>query len=192
MMNILEEKISIDELMNGYSSRKSEDAKSRYLSAKVKTVDYMPFEEACVIADMIIANSVFDSNQNIKVDSCKKYLLYIYSLIYYYTNVDIHENSWVKEFNELNKQNMIEPIISLIPEKIIGEFDAILKMKTDDAMTNYYNIQSYIDKKIVDFLPMFAKTMSTSLQRIETVLDDISKNPTIKDNIFHFLSALNS
>lgn len=177
---IQEEKISINELIDNYNNRKSEEAKNRYLLAKIKIVNYMPFEKICGIVDIIIENSMFGDNKNIKIDSCKKYLLYLYSLLYYYTNIEVHAEKWLEEFNLLNKNNMIENIIALIPEKIIGEFDAVLKMKTDDVITNYCTIQSYIDSKLSFYYPKLSNLIIKGLQTLENIVTNIDENK-IKD-----------
>lgn len=163
------EKIGIDDLIKGYDRLQSSQAKERYLKEKVKYIEYTNFEVVCFYVDKIIANSMFDKNGDIKVDSCQKYLQYIFALLSFYTNIDIHAEQWILEFNKLRRYGLLEEIIKGIPETEVNTLDAILEMKSNDAMTNYYNIQNWATKKLGEFYPFIAKG-------INEILEALSKN----------------
>lgn len=78
------EKISVDDLIKGYDKLQSPQAKDRYLKEKIKYTEYTNFEVVCFYVDKIIANSMFNKNGDIKVDSCQKYLQYIFTLLFLY------------------------------------------------------------------------------------------------------------
>lgn len=163
------EKISVDDLIKGYDRLQSSQAKERYLKEKVKYIEYTNFEVVCFYVDKIIANSMFDKKGDIKVDSCQKYLQYIFTLLAFYTNIDIHAEQWILEFNKLRRYGLLEEIIKGIPETEVNTLDAVLEMKSNDAMTNYYNIQNWATKKLGEFYPFIAKG-------INEILEALSKN----------------
>lgn len=170
------EKISVDDLIKGYDKLQSTQAKDRYLKEKVKYIEYTNFEVVCFYADKIIANSMFDKNGDIKVDSCQKYLQYVFTLLSFYTNIDIHANQWVLEFNKLKRYGLLEKIIDGIPEAEVGTLDAILEMKSNDAITNYYNIQSWATKKLGEFYPYIAKGINDVLESLSKSFESLDEN----------------
>lgn len=181
-----EKKIELDWLISKYNSFKSEEAKKVFLEKSVKTVEYTNFEVVCGYADIIVAQSMFDKNGDISIDSCKKYLLYIYTLIAFYTNINVHAQGWTKEFNSICRYGLLDKIIKLIPESEIATLDAVLEMKTGDVNINYYNIQNWLTKKLGDFYPYMAKGLDSFLKNLEEFLTNLDEDKIIqffKDNI---------
>lgn len=170
------EKISIDDLIKGYDKLQSIQAKDRYLKEKVKYTEYTNFEVACFYADKIIANSMFDKNGDIKVDSCQKYLQYVFTLLSFYTNIDVHANQWVLEFNKLKRYGLLEKIIDGVPETEIDTLEAVLEMKSNDAITNYYNIQNWATKKLGEFYPYIAKGINDVLESLSKSFENLDEN----------------
>lgn len=170
------EKISIDDLIKGYDKLQSTQAKERYLKEKVKYIEYTNFEVVCFYVDKIIANSMFDKNGNVRVDSCQKYLQYIFTLLSFYTNIDTHANQWILEFNKLRRYGLLEEIIKGIPETEVNTLDAILEMKSNDAMTNYYNIQNWVTKKLGEFYPFIAKGVNEVLESLSKSFENLDEN----------------
>lgn len=169
------EKISIDDLIKGYDKLQSSQAKDRFLKEKVKYTEYTNFEVVCFYADRIIATSMFDKNGDIKVDSCQKYLQYIFALFSFYTNVDVHAEQWILEFNKLRRCGLLEEIIKGIPETEVNTLDAVLEMKSNDAMTNYYNFQNWATKKLGDFYPYASKIINIFLEKTENIIKNIDE-----------------
>jgi hypothetical protein len=169
------EKISIDDLIKGYDRLQSSQAKDRFLKEKVKYTEYTNFEVVCFYVDRIIANSMFDKNGDIKVDSCQKYLQYMFALLSFYTNVDVHGEQWILEFNKLRRYGLLEEIIKGIPEAEISTLDAILEMKSNDAMTNYYNIQNWATKKLGEFYPFIAKGINEILEGLSKSIENLDE-----------------
>jgi len=169
------EKIGVDDLIKGYDRLQSSQAKDRYLKEKVKYTEYTNFEVVCFYVDKIIANSMFDKKGDIKVDSCQKYLQYIFTLLSFYTNVDIHANQWILEFNKLRRYGLLEKIIEGIPEAEVNTLDAVLEMKANDAMTNYYNIQNWATKKLGEFYPFIAKGINEILEGLGKCIENLDE-----------------
>lgn len=180
------EKISIDDLIKGYDRLQSSQAKERYLKEKVKYTEYTNFEVVCFYVDRIIANSMFDKNGDIKVDSCQKYLQYMFALLSFYTNVDVHAEQWILEFNKLRRYGLLEKIVKGIPEAEINTLDAVLEMKSNDAMTNYYNIQNWATKKLGEFYPFIAKGINEVLEALSKYITEFDE-----DKIRQMLANIN-
>lgn len=180
------EKISIDDLIKGYNRLQSSQAKERYLKEKVKYTEYTNFEVVCFYVDRIIANSMFDKNGDIKVDSCQKYLQYMFALLSFYTNVDVHAEQWILEFNKLRRYGLLEKIVKGIPEAEINTLDAVLEMKSNDAMTNYYNIQNWATKKLGEFYPFIAKGINEVLEALSKYITEFDE-----DKIRQMLANIN-
>jgi len=171
-----EKKIELDWLISKYNSFKSEEAKKVFLEKSVKTVEYTNFEVVCGYADIIVAQSMFDKNGDVSVDSCKKYLLYIYTLIAFYTNINVHAQGWTKEFNSICRYELLDKIIKLIPESEVATLDAVLEMKTGDVRVNYYNIQNWLTKKLGDFYPYIGKEINNLLVVLEQSLANLDED----------------
>lgn len=175
-----EKKVELDWLISKYNSFRSDEAKKVFLEKTVKTVIYTNFEVVCSYVDIIIAQSMFNKNGDILMDSCKKYLLYIYTLIAFYTNINVHANNWTKEFNSICRYGLLDKIIKLIPESEIATLDAVLEMKTGDANINYYNIQNWLTKKLGDFYPYIAKSLDSFLNNSQGILENLDEDKIIQ------------
>lgn len=181
-----EKKIELDWLISKYNSFRSDEAKKVFLEKSVKTVEYTNFEVVCGYADIIIAQSMFNKNGDILMDSCKKYLLYIYTLIAFYTNLNVHANGWTKEFNLICRYELLDKIIELIPESERNTLEAVLEMKANDARVNYYNVQNWLTKKLGDFYPYIAKGIDSLLGSLEHFVEDLDE-----DKITQILKNIN-
>lgn len=180
-----EKKIELDWLISKYNSFRSDEAKKVFLEKTIKTVTYTNFEVVCGYADIIIAQSMFNKNGDVLMDSCKKYLLYIYTLIAFYTNINVHANSWTKEFNSICRYGLLDKIIKAIPESEVATLDAVLEMKTGDVSINYYNVQNWLTKKLGEFYPYISKGINILLENAGDFLKKIdSKDIDNFINIF--------
>jgi hypothetical protein len=97
--------------------------------------------------------------------------MYTFAILKLYTNLDVHEDNFTDEFDKLCKAKMLNEIIALIDEDQIKTFETVLKMKTDDAITNNYGIQNYINKNIVPviskYFDMFVNNMAEMMQNVD-------------------------
>ena len=175
-----EKKVELDWLISKYNSFRSDEAKKVFLKKTIKTVTYTNFEVVCGYADIIIAQSMFNKNGDILMDSCKKYLLYIYTLIAFSTNINVHASSWTKEFNSICRYGLLDEIIELIPESEKVTLNAILEMKTGDVNINYYNIQDWLTKNLGDFYPYIAKSLDNFLNNSQGILENLDEDKIIQ------------
>lgn len=92
-----------------------------------------------------------DDNVKMEINSPVRYLLYVYTLLTVYTNIETHKESMLAEYDALTSAGLKDLIIAKIPEAERKEFDAVLKMVADDYYTNYFETHSYIDRIIDRF-----------------------------------------
>ncbi len=140
----MEERINVKEFVDGYEKSKN---KPVYLK-KLTINDYVPYGEKCFLANKIIESTSYDAQRNIKIDSAARYLLFVYTLLKSYTNLDVTAAHMTEEFDLLNRYGLIDEITNLIPEKEVNEFNKILSMTYEDFMTNHYEIHGFITDTI--------------------------------------------
>ena len=168
--------ISVKEFVKTIKNRASEDARRVYIEGTLAVKDYERYEAVCAICDQIIANSYFTTDGQFKVDSCKKYLLYVSALLNTYTNIKFDENDMLGDFNLLQRYGLIDVIINYIPESQVAMFDSVLNMKSNDIMTNYYEPHAFVKEQLVKFAPLIHGWIESFLGAAEEMIKDIDVN----------------
>ena len=168
--------VSVKEFVKTIKNRASEDARRVYIEGTLAVKDYERYEVVCAICDQIIANSYFTTDGQFKVDSCKKYLLYVSALLNTYTNIKFDENDMLGDFNLLQRYGLIDVIINYIPEAQVAMFDSVLNMKSNDIMTNYYEPHAFVKEQLVKFAPLIHGWIESFLGAAEEMIKDIDVN----------------
>lgn len=168
--------VSVKEFVKTIKNRASEDARRVYIEGTLAVKDYERYEVVCAICDQIIANSYFTTDGQFKVDSCKKYLLYVSALLNTYTNIRFDENDMLGDFNLLQRYGLIDVIINYIPEAQVAMFDSVLNMKSNDIMTNYYEPHAFVKEQLVKFAPLIHGWIESFLGAAEEMIKDIDVN----------------
>ena len=173
-----ENAITIDKLIDGYLKRTSIKMKEEYLKTVIKVKPYVSYGVKIFLADTIIKTSCLKDGR-VYIDSCKKYLLYIYALIDTYTNIEINRKEWMFQYDRLDSLGLIEPILALISEKERATFKTILDMKLDDLMTNRYGIYAYIDEQIdrvTKIAPEIGKAFGPLIDELNKQVETLDEN----------------
>ena len=168
--------VSVKEFVKTIKNRASEDARRVYIEGTLAVKDYERYEVVCAICDQIIANSYFTTDGQFKVDSCKKYLLYVSALLNTYTNIRFDENDMLGDFNLLQRYGLIDVIINYIPEAQVAMFDSVLNMKSNDIMTNYYEPHAFVKEQLVKFAPLIHGWIESFLSAAESFMGEIDMN----------------
>ena len=168
--------VSVKEFVKTIKNRASEDARRVYIEGTLAVKDYERYEVVCAICDQIIVNSYFTTDGQFKVDSCKKYLLYVSALLNTYTNIRFDENDMLGDFNLLQRYGLIDVIINYIPEAQVAMFDSVLNMKSNDIMTNYYEPHAFVKEQLVKFAPLIHGWIESLLGAAEEMIKDIDIN----------------
>ena len=165
--------VTVKEFVKSLTNRSSDDARRVYLEGTLAVRDYERYEVVCAICDQIIASSYFTANGQFRVDSCKKYLLYVSALLNTYTNIKFDENDALGDFNLLQRYGLVDVIISYIPEAQVAMFDSVLNMKSNDMMTNYYEPHAFVREQVVKFAPLIHGWIESFLGAAEEVVGEI-------------------
>lgn len=168
--------ISVKEFVKTIKNRASEDARRVYIEGTLAVKDYERYEVICAICDQIIANSYFTTDGQFKVDSCKKYLLYVSALLNTYTNIRFDKNDMLGDFNLLQRYGLIDIIINYIPEAQVAIFDSVVNMKSNDIMTNYYEPHAFVKEQLVKFAPLIHGWIESFLGVTEEIIKDVDIN----------------
>lgn len=168
--------VTVKEFVKALTNRSSDDARRVYLEGTLAVKDYERYEVVCAICDQIVASSYFTADGQFKVDSCKKYLMYVSALLNTYTNIRFDENDALGDFNLLQRYGLVDVIISYIPESQVTMFDSVLNMKSNDLMTNYYEPHAFVREQVVKFAPLIHKWIEGFLDVAEDVVKEIDIN----------------
>lgn len=161
-------KATVEEFVKKYNQFNSTELKANYVKSMVDENKYIDYLVKVKYAQDIISISCLDKNGNIKLNSPKRYSLYIHTIINLYTYIEIPENKWNECLDLLEKNNLIEVIMTTISKSEIKRFDTVLKMCQDDLMVNNYEIQGYISRNI-------EKIKETALITCEPIITSLSK-----------------
>lgn len=168
--------ITVKEFVKALTNRSSDDARRVYLEGTLAVKDYERYEVVCAICDQIIASSYFTTDGQFKVDSCKKYLMYVSALLNTYTNIQFDENDALGDFNLLQRYGLVDVIIGYIPDAQVAMFDSVLNMKSNDLMTNYYEPHAFVKEQVVKFAPLIHGWIDSFLNMAEDVVKEIDIN----------------
>lgn len=149
------EKINVKEFVDNYVKA----GNKTICLKKIKIKDYVSYGEKAFLAQKIVESTSYDNNRNIKIDSPSRYLLFVYTLLKNYTNLDLSPDFMIEEFDMLNRYGIVDEIIRLIPEKEVEEFNKVLSMTYDDFIANHYEIHGFI---------------TNMMQKISNVIDGTS------------------
>lgn len=181
----MSEKIDVFEFVEKYNSVSE---KQRLLDETVPKDTYVDYLVKQKYARDILTVSCLDSNGNIKLNSCKKYMLYVYTVFTLYTNIDISENKMVLAFDALDRYKLIDIILAEIPEAELNTFNTVLQMCQDDMMTNNYEIHGYINRNIENITAEFSKVLAPIVSSLSKKLDEVNTDEFIQG----FLKTLNN
>lgn len=93
-----------------------------------------------------------------------QYFMFVIRLIANYTDIDMGERI-LDSYDSLNKENMINEIISTIPQTEYEEWRTLLQMCDDDAYENLRSMPSWLETKF-DSMKLVFDSMSEVLGQI--------------------------
>ena len=134
--------MKVDEFIRKYNSAKDKD---KFLTNCIK-VQYVPYHEKMSDCEMIIISTTKMDNE-FKINSPMRFMLFITTLLSRYTEIGEDEDL-LTVFETLDENNLVDQIISKIPEKEYAAYNTILNMELDDYMENNRSITAYISNKI--------------------------------------------
>lgn len=132
---------------------------------------YIPYEQKIAICRKVIDTTYYtviaDGTKIYKPNSVTHKMFYILSLINEYTDIAINFDSALSDFNELEKNNLTELLLSNIPEVETKRFMNIMDMLLEDIMESR-SITSFLETKI----EAFNLVLNSFFDTLQTVIGD--------------------
>lgn len=161
-----EKKITVKDFVKQYKKLNSDATKNIYIKSMIKDDCYIPYAVKIATANTILENSCFDKDGNIKFDSCKKYLMYVWAIFSLYTDIELEVKNIMDEYDVLQKEGLIDIIIDSISDIEKKEFDYVLKMRQDDFIANYCGLENYIERKLKNEIKKMDNGLDILLQNL--------------------------
>lgn len=132
------------EFIEKYIEVKDDEISKREFLCQRKKEDYIPFETKVGVCETILNavnhEKVADGVTVWHKRSAYEYVIFTLKLIELYTDVDV--NDTIEDFNELNKLDLIDELMNMIPEKEFNEFQFVKALCNDDQQSNERNIMN--------------------------------------------------
>ena len=134
--------MKVDEFIRKYNSAKDKD---KFLTDCIKT-QYVPYRIKIADCDGIIKAST-GINGVFKINTPAQFMMFTIQVIIRYTEIE-KDDDILGLFEKLDELNLINAIISKIPEREYASYNTILNMVQDDYMENNRTLLSFIETKV--------------------------------------------
>lgn len=163
----MSKKINVMEFVEGYNKCSTVKARESYLK-KLNVKEYVDYEVKIALATKIVNASSFDQERPavVKVNAPMRYVLFVYTVLSYYTDLDMHSDKMFAEFNMLNKSGLVDEIFKIIPEREVSEFNNVVAMTYEDFLSNYREPHSFIANQIEKLGSLLEYIPQETLERI--------------------------
>lgn len=173
-INAMEKTLNIEEMVKEYTSTTNKVARDKFME-KVQVEPYIGYAAKIVYAKRIVESTAWnDDNGKIEIDSPIRYILYNYTLISVYTNIEMHKESMLAEYDALQSCGLKDKILEKIPTAEKVQFDYVLKMVSDDYYTNHFETHAYIDSLVDRFRNIVENFFSPISEELVHGLDKLS------------------
>lgn len=181
--------MKIREFVDGYNRCVNQQLKDRFIKDKLEINPYVSIIQKDTYSQIIVNATMYEQEDyedengetkrrktdKIKVNSIVQYIQFCRFVIQLYTNLEIENGGFAEEYDLLKSSGLLdllmvgyENVPPLIPTEEISEFRTILDLKAKDAMTNSYELHSFISNQI----ERFGKLANLSLSPILDVLKE--------------------
>ena len=155
---------------------------------------YVSYEMKITICEKVIENSYYkkssdEKTKRLHINSPAQYMLYCLCLVKEYTYIEIDLSKSLEEFNLLNESELLDVIISNIPERELKEFRMILDMVGNDVLQNEYETYAFISNQVERFGELTGVVLKPAIERLANTLENMDEK-TI-DKIVSKLQNLN-
>ena len=172
----MEKTLNIEEMVKEYTSTTNKVAREKFME-KIQVEAYVSYAAKMLYAKKIIESTAWDDdNKKIEIDSPVRYLLYVYTLISAYTNIDMHKENMLAEYDALQACGLKEKILEKIPVAEKAEFDYVLKMTADDYYANHFETHAYIDSLVDRFRNIVENFFSPLSEELVRGFDKLSSD----------------
>ena len=135
--------MTAEQFINNYNTATDKD---KFLYDCI-TKQYIPYHEK--ISDCTgIVKATTEKDGCFVINTPAQFMLFSTLFISKYTDIELKEDNILDIFEKLDELDLINKIISNIPEKEYNSYNTIFNMVLNDYMENNRNIMSFIDTKI--------------------------------------------
>ena len=134
--------MKIDEYIRKYNSAKDKD---KFLADSIMR-QYIPYSDKIADCSGIVKAST-ELDGIFKINTPAQFMMFMIQIITRYTDIEKDENI-LGMFERLDELNLINAIISKVPEREITSYNTILNMVQDDYMENNRTLLSFFETKI--------------------------------------------
>ena len=146
-----------------------------YLNSRL-VKNYIPYEEKIARCEQIVNITSYieiDGHKVYRINTPIRLVLTSLTLINEYTDIDINfeDESFLKDYNTLESQGLIDELLQQIPEHEYKTWITILHMTDDDKKENERSLINYFDTKITALEKILTSTA-------EVISEEADNNPT--------------
>ena len=145
--------------------------KDAYLKQRL-TRSYIPYEEKIARCEQIVNISSYieiDGQKVYRVNTPIRLVLTSLTLINEYTDLNIRfeDDSFLKDYNILEEQGLIEELLGQIPEREYRTWMTLLQMINDDKQENERSLIAYFDTKLTALQQTLNATVDAVNEAVE-------------------------
>lgn len=107
---------------------------------------YVPYEQKIALANNLVKKTMTASNGDMVRNTPAIYMNYVFSLVYYYTDVEVDKDKSLEVLNAIEKDNISPILISAIGNDA-NSLDAVIKMVVEDAIQNHCDLVNFMTIK---------------------------------------------
>ena len=186
--------MKILEFVNGYKEITTDKAKENYFKKNVNIKTYLPILNKITIAERIADVVCFEyekyitesgeeksrSTMNVQVNTPVQYLLTCRAIVENYTDLEIEDTSFYKEFDALQENGIMDKILCTIPNDELKNFEAIVNMKREDILYNHGTIKEFISDKVERIAMISSTVLKPAMEKIATELQNMDDDKIMK------------
>jgi hypothetical protein len=192
--------MTIKEFCEKYKNAVNDKARQLVIKDNLKVKDYLPFKEKLNIIDRVVQPTVFKfeeyttptgetrrrSSGQVKVDSISRQILFYRFVIENYTNLEVGED-FTEDYDVLKQSGVLYELFStteehesLVPVSELVELNRMIEMKVDDALTNSYEIHSYVQSQVDRFATLAGVTLKPVLDKLTDEIEHLDDDKVNK------------
>ena len=186
--------MKILEFVNGYKEITTDKAKENYFKKNVNIKTYLPILNKITIAERIADVVCFEhekyitesgeeksrSTMNVQVNTPVQYLLTCRAIVENYTDLEIEDTSFYKEFDLLQENCIMDKILCTIPNDELKNFEAIVNMKREDILYNHGSVKGFISDKVERISMISSTVLKPEMEKIATELQNMDDDKIMK------------
>lgn len=186
--------MKILEFVNGYKEITTDKAKENYFKKNVNIKTYLPILNKITIAERIADVVCFEyekyitesgeeksrSTMNVQVNTPIQYLLTCRAIVENYTDLEIEDTSFYKEFDALQENGIMDKILCTIPNDELKNFEAIVNMKREDILYNHGTVKGFISDKVERIAMISSTVLKPAMEKIATELQNMDDDKIMK------------